>query len=176
MQRPTNSWVALGRAGVSWWRKKNSLLLGYGEGTFCIIYFLVHMTITTLLMLSATQLIILNNMQMWWFSVCVFFKMHSAIVLGWEMSFQSSDWAHCAASVCVCVLMLNVYIGAWMIQSVPTKTDCLGTIPQRDALFKASHWPGNTFLYILPCSPQPLSQSLGDLIAELNMLVASQLQ
>lgn len=102
MQRPTNSWVALGRAGVSWWRKKNSLLLGYGEGTFCIIYFLVHMTITTLLMLSATQLIILNNMQMWWFSVCVFFKMHSAIVLGWEMSFQSSDWAHCAASVCVC--------------------------------------------------------------------------
>lgn len=80
------------------------------------------------------------------------------------MSFQSSDSAHCAVSVCV----LNVYIGAWTIQSVPTKTDCLGTIPQRDTLFKASYWPGNTFLYILPCSPQPLSQSLGDLIAELH--------
>ncbi len=52
------------------------------------------------------------------------------------MSLQSSDSAHCAASVCVCVcvcvLMLNVYIGAWTIQSVPTKTDCLGTCPQRE--------------------------------------------
>lgn len=32
----------------------------------------------------------------------------------------------------LCVLMLDVYIGAWMIQRVPTKTDCLGTCPQRE--------------------------------------------
>lgn len=32
----------------------------------------------------------------------------------------------------LCVLMLDVYIGAWMIQRVPTKTDCLGTRPQQE--------------------------------------------
>lgn len=31
-----------------------------------------------------------------------------------------------------CVLMLSVYIGAWTIRNVPTKTDCLGTRPQRE--------------------------------------------
>lgn len=31
-----------------------------------------------------------------------------------------------------CVLMLSVYIGAWTIQNVPTKTDCLGTCPQQE--------------------------------------------
>ncbi|XP_006803310.1 protein ATP1B4 [Neolamprologus brichardi] len=57
----------MGRSGKSWSeltkKEKISAVGLWGWDILYHIFFLVHMTITTLLMLSATQLIILNNMQ-----------------------------------------------------------------------------------------------------------------
>ncbi|MEQ2292496.1 hypothetical protein AMECASPLE_023677 [Ameca splendens] len=56
--------------------------------------------------------------------------------------------------------MLDVYIGAWTIQRVPTKTDCLGTCPQREntvhgLALARNHIPVNLTMHSTVLFPKP---------------------
>lgn len=49
------------------------------------------------------------------------------------------------------------------------KQTAWGRVRSGSAMSRVSHWPAITFL-ILPCTPQPLSQNLVDLVAEPDVL------
>lgn len=72
--------------------------------------------------------------------------------------------------------MLSVYIGAWTIQSVPTKTDCLGTLPPRETtdlglILARNHIPLHLTMLFLASFPKPRRPS-----PELLVHVVPQLQ
>lgn len=73
--------------------------------------------------------------------------------------------------------MLSVYIGAWTIQSVPTKTDCLGTRPPRETadlglILARNHIPLHlTMLFSasFPKPRRPLQEPLLNMVPQLQL-------